>query len=372
MDASKLLNILLDLTSDSEKTITETLNTLTNNISANQSKEIESNLKILKEEFSEAILNEYNPSNFKIIESIGASDYFGLTGFQKLEDILNKNSFDIQKTVTDLQIFIQKRTEFVTLINATSENLKKLNIIPHFHNDNTFEVGLLMPKELTKNKIINLTKELNHWDKVFKTLKELTSGSTDDTEINFVNNGSLEFFIDNGPQIAACLAVALERIVKLYKNIVEIRSAKEKLKELGISTGEQKSIEKQEKEIFNKGIDTIASDIVKEFATKQLESGRVNELKIAVKGHITYIAKCIDNGMIIEINSPEISEPEEPKETATDEKKSEAKKIKENYDKTLKQIDIVQKSMETIKTIGKTGVDIVKYLTEGDEPKADE
>lgn len=369
MDASKLLNILLDLTSNSEKIITETLNVLTNNISANQSTEIATKLKKLKAEFSDAIINEYNPSNIKIIESIGASDYFGLTGFQKLEEILGKNSYDVQKTVADLQKFIQKRTEFVTLIKTTSENLLKLNIEPHFHIDNTFEVGLLMPKELTNNKIINVTKELNHWDKVFKTLKELTSGSADDTEINYVNNGSLEFFIDNGPQIAACLAVAVERIIKLYKNIVEIRSAKEKLKELGISTGEQKTIEKQEKDILNKGIDTIATDIVKEFATKQLDSGRVNELKIAMKGHITYIAKCIDNGMIIEINPPEISEPLEAKETDTDEKKNEAKKLKENYDKTLKQIDIVQKSMDTIKTIGKTGVDIVKYLTEGEEPK---
>jgi hypothetical protein len=340
-----------------------------NNISANQPNEISTNLSKLKEDFADSISNEYNPSNLKIMQSIGASDYFGSTGFLKLEEILNKNAYNVQKTVADLQKFVQKRTEFVTLIKTTSDSLKKLNIQPHFHSDNTFEVGLLMPKELTDNKIINVTKELNHWDKVFKTLKELTTGSADDTEINFINNGSLEFFIDNGPQIAACLAVAVERVIKLYKNIIEIRSAKDKLKELGVSTGEQKAIEKQEKDILNKGIETIASDIVKEFAAKQIDSGRVNELKIAMKGHITYIAKCIDNGMVIEINPPEISEPAESKETDTEEKKNETKKLKDNYDKTIKQIEIVQKSMDTIKTIGKTGVDIIKYLTEGEEPK---
>ncbi|SFB82501.1 hypothetical protein SAMN05421780_101647 [Flexibacter flexilis DSM 6793] len=286
--------------------------------------------------------------------------------FKNLENILNKNSYDVQKTVADLQKFIQKRTEYISLIKTTSDSLKKLNIKPHFHSDNTFEVGLLMPNELTNSKITNITKELNNWDKVFKTLKELTSGSVDDTEINFVNNGSLEFFIDNGPQIAICLAVTVERIIKVYKNIVEIRIAKEKLKDLGVSTGEQKDIERQEKDILEKGIDTIAADIIKEFSIKQLDSGRVNELRIAMKGHITYIAKCIDNGMVIEINPPEIPEPSEPKETDSDEKKNEVQKLKENYDKTLEQINIVQKSMDTVKTIGKTGVDIVKYLTEGE------
>ncbi|SFB82518.1 hypothetical protein SAMN05421780_101648 [Flexibacter flexilis DSM 6793] len=77
MDASKFLNILLDLASDSEKA-TETLNTLANNISSNQSTEISANLDKLKEFFSDSIVNEYNPSNLKIIEKIGANDYFGL------------------------------------------------------------------------------------------------------------------------------------------------------------------------------------------------------------------------------------------------------------------------------------------------------
>ncbi|MBN8683728.1 MAG: hypothetical protein J0L99_13880 [Chitinophagales bacterium] len=372
MDASKLLNILYDFSSDDEKIITETLNSLVSNISANQSVEISANLKQLHDLFSSSVSNKYNPSNLKIVEFIGGSSYFGLPGFQKLEDILNKNSYDIKKTVIDLQEFIQKRTEFINATTTTIDSLVKLNIRPHFHSDDIFEVGLLMPKELTNNKINKITKELNQWDKVFKTLQEITSGSAEDTEISFINNGSLEFFIDNAPPIAACLAVIVERIVKIYKNITEIRNLKEKLKELGVSTGEQKTIEQQEKDLLNKELDKIANDIVKDFASKQLDSGRINELKIAIKGHITYIARCIDGGMIIEINPPEISEPVDIKDTDTDENKKEKAKLKDNYDKSLKQIEIVEKSMETIKAIGKTGYDIVKYLTDGELPKEEE
>ena len=366
MDASKLKNVLADLTGDSDKTITDTLNTLTNNISANQTTEISANFEKLKSYFTESVVNEYSPSNFEIFKSIDAVDYFGNTGLNKIESILNENSFNVQKTVTDLQAYAKKRTDFLALVKNTNSNLEKLNIDNHFHNDDVFEIGLLIPSELTKKKIKNLTKELNHWDKVFKTLKELTGESPDDTEINFVSNGSLQFFIENSAQIGACLAVAVERVVKLYKNIIEIRAAKEKLKELGVSTGEQKTIEKQEKELFNKEIEKISLELVKEFAAKNIDQGRVNEIKVALKGHITYIAKCIDGGMTIEVNPPEIEKPKELDDTATAEEKAENKKLKATYDKTLKQIEIVQKSMETIKTIGKTGVDIVKYLTDGE------
>lgn len=369
MDSSKLQNILIDLTTGNEDKITEILNLLTSNISSNQSNEISENMRNLKSYFSNSISNRYNVSNLKIVENIGAREYFGLSGFQNLEEILNKNSYDVQKTITDLQNFIHKRTEYVNLLKTTSDNLDKLGISPHYYNDDTFEVGLIMSEEFTNNKIVNITKELNHWDKVFKTLKELTSGSAEDTEINLVNNGSLEFFINNGPQIAACLAVILERVIKLYGNIIEIRVAKEKLKELGISTGEQKAIEKQEKDVLNKGIDSITADIIKEFATKEIDSGRINELKIAVKGHISYVAKCIDNGMLIEINPPEIHAPKEANENDTDEKRKEIERLKAGYNKTLSQIEIVQKSMDAAKSIGKTGVEILKYLTDGEDSK---
>ena len=45
----------------------------------------------------------------------------------------------------------------------------------------------------------------------------------------------------------------------------------------------------------------------------------------------------------------------------------EIKQIKTNYDKTLKQVEIVQKSMETLKTIGSIGMNIIGFLGEGDK-----
>jgi len=363
MDTSKLKNLLADLVTGSEKNIVDTLATLVSNIGANQSSEISDNLSKIKEHFNNSFVNNYSPSNTKVLEEIGALKFFGTSGFSQIEKILNESLYNVQKTVTELQLYLKKRNDFIALIKATNDNLEKLNIDSHFHSDDIFEVGLLMPKEFTQDKIVNITKELNRWDKVFKTLKELTGSSPEDTEINFISNGSLQFFIDNSPHIAACLAVTIERVVKLYKNIVEIRIAKEKLKELGISSGEQRSIEKQEKDLFTKEIEKISSELIKQFASKKIETGRMNELKIAMKGHVIYVAKCINNGMTIEINPPEIAEPDELEENDTKEDKDDYKILKNNYDKTLKQIEVVQKSMEAVKSIGKIGFDVVKLLS---------
>lgn len=368
MDTSKLLNVIADL--DNEETsypINPILQTLVSNINANQSSDIINSEKKIKNECEASKVNFYVPSNLEILILIGAGDFFGNQAYSQIKTILNQNAYNIPKTVKDLQDYIKRRENFVSVLKATRENLEFLNFESYFPEGDNYQVGILMPNQYTQNKISTVTKELVKWDKVLKTLKELVGETTEDTEINFVSNGSLEFFIDNSPAIGMALAFAVERIVKVYKNIVEIRQTREKLKTLGLPPAEQKVLEKQEKEHLSKELEKVSIELVKDFAAKNIEAGRLNELKIAIKGHVFYMARCIDNGITIEINPPEVQEPEAEKEGETAEGQKENKKAKIDYDRKIKQIDIVQKSMDTIKTIGKVGIDLGKLLTNGEE-----
>lgn len=369
MDTLKLLSILVDLDNEQEDSSIDTvLQNLASNISSGQTTEIISNEKLAEEFFQESKINFYVPSKIEIVRFIGADKYFGIGGLSVIKEILNKNTYNVQKTYQDLQDYLKQRRKFVEIIQQTRVNLEALNLEAFFPAEDNYQIGLLMPNEYTKNKISSITKELNKWDKVLRTFKELVGESPDETEINHVSNGSLEFFIDNSPSLALALAYAVEKIIKVYKNVVEIRQTREKLKELGLPQAEQKTIEKQEKEHLSKELDKISAELIKEFASKKIEGGRLNEIKVAVKGHVIYMATCVDNGLTIEINPPEIEEPDVLNEEETELNKAEMKKAKIDYDKKLKQLEVVQKSMDTVRTIGKLGIDIGKFLTSGDEP----
>ena len=372
MDAEKLKNILQDFEYESEENINDTLTELISQISANNSVEITKNYEVIKEYFEYSISNEYNPSNLKITEIIGANDYFGIKALQKIDSILNMNQFNINKIVKDLNDYVTNRTKFTKLLQETNNNLEELNIESHYNYEYIYEIGLLFPTEYTKNKISIITKELNRWDKVIRTIKELTEGTTEETEINFLNNGSLEFFINNGVEVATFLAITLERITKIYKNVVEIRAAKQKLETLGISQAEQKQIEKQEKELVNSQIEDLGNELVKRFAIKSIEAGRLNELKIFVRGHLVYIAKCIDNGIIVEINPPAVITPPEIDENDSKDIIQEKQKSIKGYNEIIKKIEIIDTSMKAIKEVGKTGLNIIKYLNENNEESSTE
>ena len=85
------------------------------------------------------------------------------------------------------------------------------------------------------------------------------------------------------------------------------------------------------------------------------------------------MTRCLDNGITIEINSPHFDE-KEP-DTITENDTADVKKVKntilKSYNEKVKKLEIIESSMNSIKSVGKQGIDIFRYLT-FDENEADE
>lgn len=315
---------------------------------------------------------EFIPSDSEILDKIGGKQYFGISAKEEIQSILKKNSYNIQKIYDDLQLYKNEREFFLGKISDAIDAFEFFDIDIYYPLDN-FQIGLLLPSSYTQdNSVKNVTKELNRWDKIIKNIKEVIGEEVEDTKIEFVSNGSIDFFFENSERVAHFLSASLHGIVLIYDKIKNIRQKRKELKELGISTTEEKNIEKQEKDILNKDIDKLSNDLIKEFASKKIEPGRANELKIAINGHVKYLAKYIDNGVVIEINVPQNLEPEKIKEDDSDNKRLEKEKKIKEYQQLKEKIDLIKKSMETVNTVQKVGMDLIKLLGYNDEDYEDD
>ena len=307
MEVTKLYNVILDLTNEEKSfDMTTNLNALVTHISSNQGPAIQETLSKIQEATSNSVVNSYGVSNLNIVKVLEGEKYFGNLGYQTINTMLTQNSFNITQTTTEIQAYIAKRTEFIATITSLKDIFKKLKFEPHFYDDETYEIGLLLPTKVTDNRVTSVTKELQQWNTIIKTLKELTGQGVEDTRISLVDNGSLEFFFTDSPTVALCISLIIERACALYKRILEIREVRERLKQLGGPKQEQTDIAKFEKETIDKEVEQIGADLIEKFVTTKIEKGRLNELKVAVNGHIRYVAKSIDKGILIEINTPEL------------------------------------------------------------------
>ena len=372
MEAEKLMNVLEDIINENTNTnIQDEINILINSIQQNQSKDVDSSLGNIKEFFTNSTFNEYSLSNYKILEYIKGDKYYGNSGWDNFNEILNKTPYDNNQTIANLQKYVKDRNEFIVIVTPIRDNFEKLKIDPHFYSDNIFEMGLLIPEKVSENKIKFLIKHLSKWDRLIKTAKELTGQGVIDTKLTMINKGSLELFSELTPEIAMYFSIILEKLVALYLKFKDIREASDTISKLG-GPKQQKEIQKFEKENINKTVDSISQELIKKFADKKIESERLNEITVAVKGDIMYVAKALDDGLFIEINPPEISEPDIITKEETEENKLERTKAKKTFDQQLEYIKTVQKVLKTTKSIIGTSKNVFKTLTTGESEESEE
>ncbi len=364
MEVSKLYNVILDITNENLNTnATNLLNELTTGIAQNQAQVITNAMSRLEENLSHSVFNVYPPSNFKILIEIGAEKYVGVALLNHIKNLLTTNTFNVNQIVTDLGNFNQQRQTYLNSLSALKDNFKNLGFKPHFYRDEIYEVGVLLPAQYTHDKIATISKELQQWDKIIKSFKELLGEESADTKLSLVNNGSFEFYIQHGPTMALCFVMTLDRLAALYKKVIEIRDARTKLKSLGAPTPELNAVTKYEKELIDAEIDDIALKLIDQFASKKIADPRLNEIKIVIKDRVKYLAKSIGNGIVIEINPPELEEPDILKEPDSEENKKDKQKAQKDYEEKLARLEIIKKSLELTKEIAAAGKDVFKLLT---------
>lgn len=65
--------------------------------------------------------------------------------------------------------------------------------------------------------------ELHRLDRTFGVFSELATGTREGFQVRSISSTDLTVFVDAAPEIAACTAIAVERVVALYKKLLEIR-----------------------------------------------------------------------------------------------------------------------------------------------------
>jgi hypothetical protein len=230
MDVEKLLNVLYDIRHDEEeltfqKKFDQLLPVFSSNRPQNKSEGefIKQIFTEIENAFLESIVNNYSPSNYNIVKEIGGEIFLGETGWKYFKTLSENENYNYPILIQNLKKYIKERSVFIAKVNETCLGLKEMGFEPHFYNSEIYEVGIIIPSEDKFMELPHVEKQLHQWNQIFKTLDEITGDEVSDAKLSKVSNGSLEFFFENSFATAACLTLAIERILEIYKKVLGIR-----------------------------------------------------------------------------------------------------------------------------------------------------
>jgi hypothetical protein len=302
---------------DSDRKLREVVNSLQNVINQPQQSQhqqnLANNLKSLYSALIDKPSDRFSPAWRQLLSEIGGEKLFGGALKSEIENILSRNQITPAVALEELMELQKEVQSFKAALEQLLSSFRQFAIGDEKLTSGHCEIGILIPRKAVDNQLIHFAEELNELAFILNTLSEVATGKKDLLEIKTISSTDLTVYLKAVAPYAACLAVAVERIVSLYKQLLEIRLHRTALLKQGVPEERTAPIDEYANNLMKMGTDKIADEIVEKFYKKK-ESGRRNELITATKISLNRIANRIDRGYNIEVRVEPIRQDEKQKD----------------------------------------------------------
>jgi hypothetical protein len=217
-----------------------------------------------------------------------------------VEEVFQRNQITPAVALTELQQLTKRLNLFQKALEQILAAYKQFRIGNEGLEPGECEIGMLIPRDEVKNNLNGFAQELKELIFVLNTFSEVATGKPDELSIKTISSSDLTVYLNAHAPFAACLAVAVERIVALYKQLLEIKKIRGELLKQGVPEKQTAGIEEHANTAMENGIETLTLEILEKYHHGK-DGHRKNELGNAIRVSLNRIANRIDRGFNIEV-----------------------------------------------------------------------
>ncbi len=295
------------------ETLKQLVGALQNQISQPQAPQfqpqVSEHLKTLYASLSAAPSNDFSPAWKQALQELGLDGLLGKSLQVRIEGIFERHPITLSIALEELSKLQNQLTSYGGALEQIVSGFKQMNIGAEELEPGQCEIGVIIPRSAIQNKLGEFADDLEDLDGIFGTFAELTTGeSPPGFEIRSVSSSELSVFLEMLPIVAASIALSVERLVKVYKDILEIIEKHRELRERGVTKNQLKGVEEHIDQRMKDEIEKLTKELLKKYKVK--DEPRRNELRNAVKLSLNKIANRIDKRYSFEIRAKPISDEE--------------------------------------------------------------
>jgi hypothetical protein len=261
--------------------------------------------------------NDYPATWLGALEELGVDRLSGGRLGETIREIFERNQITPSVAAAEVGDLYSEVEAMSTRLDELVAGLAHFGIGSEELEPGEAEVGVLIPRGAVNNQLGVLGDEFQRLQKVFGPFLELGTGSRPPVEVVTIASTDFGVFLDVAPKAAMFVAVAVERIVALYKTLLEIRKLRQDIENQGVPAESLEGIDEHAKSVMESGIEEIAADLIAN-APATLDNGRRNELENELRVALNSIANRIDAGFNIDVRgeAEEAADGEEPSDDA--------------------------------------------------------
>lgn len=266
---------------------------------------VSTGLQTLLDALSTAPSNDFPPLWVEALEELGISELVGAELARRLRSIFERNQITPSVAADEVDAIADELSGLDAALTQLLAGLAHFELGSEDLDPGQAELGVLIPRPAVRDELELLGSEFVELQRLLGPFLEIATGSRPPLTVRTISSSDFGVFLDIAPQAAAFVAVAVERLVALYKQLLEIRKLRQELADHGVPPERLDGIDDHANEHMATGIEAVVDELLA--AREEASPGRDNELRIELKLSLNAIANRIDRGYNIDVRA----EPEE-------------------------------------------------------------
>ncbi len=276
--------------------------------------QLSSHLENLYKTLEGSPVDDFSPAWRDAMEELGVHQEFGKKLEVRVRNIFERNQITPQTALEDMIKLHDDISGIESQLTDLVNSLEYFGVGEDELEIDECEVGIVIPRTYVKDNLKAFGTELIEIEKSLLVFSELATGQREPLEIRQISSSELSVFLDYLPEIGACIAVAVERIVALYKQLLEIKKLKKDLSAQDVPEDKLAGIEEHAASIVSPKLDELANELMEKYGN-HIDPARKNEVSTEIRHSLNKIANRIDRGFNIELRVSEHEHEEEEEVT---------------------------------------------------------
>lgn len=256
----------------------------------------------------------FSPARWESLKELGVADLIGDNLRQRINAVLARNEITPTAAAEELAPIAEQLQSVDASVTQLISAFGAFNVGAEGLDPGEFEVGLLIPRPAVHNDLKTLGAEFVEFDRMLRPFYELATGTRPDVQVRSIGSSDFEVYVAAAPGVAVSFAYAASKIMGLYQQLLDIRRARQELRDAGVNEEALDGIDTHADTHMSLGIDAAVTELLEEFG-QHLDEGRTNELRIELRISLNTLANRVDRGYNVEVRAePPAELPEDASE----------------------------------------------------------
>lgn len=244
------------------------------------------------------------PSVMQIHEDLKVDGWLGKALAERIRKAVKTDGLLPEEIIEKLTAARDELSAVVTDMSSLGQIMERRGVEIERLEAEAGELGISFPKPVVGEAVADLLGELQHVDRLFSSIKELTTQSRDSPKVRTISSSWWQFFVELDANAIVVWTLALERIIGLLKSNAELKKIAKDLeaKRDLLPDNMLELLSDQISTNIKLGVAAIARDIRSEFSAME-DKGRENELEVELKQELLHLVRRLNEGAALEIRA---------------------------------------------------------------------